>query len=160
MMGAGKSVVGKALAARLSVEFADTDALVVDSAGIPLPAIWEEFGEKHFRTLERAAVEMAAALRTAVVATGGGVVLHETNVTTMRRSGSVVWLDASPEKLASRIGIVEGRPLLANSDRLERLVQLTEVRRPLYKAAAHHRVDTENMTVSEVVDALEPMWIA
>ncbi|HEX5672409.1 MAG TPA: shikimate kinase [Acidimicrobiia bacterium] len=160
MMGAGKSVAGEALAARLGVEFADTDALVVETAGIPLPVIWEELGEEHFRTLERAAVERAAGLGIAVVATGGGVVLHEPNVTTMRRTGSVIWLDASPDTLALRIGIGEGRPLLTTSDRLSGLVQLAQARQPLYEAAAHHRVDTEDMTVSEVVDVLESMWTA
>jgi shikimate kinase len=160
MMGTGKSVAGEALAARLGVEFVDTDVLVVEMADLPLPVIWEELGEKHFRTLETAAVERAAVLRSAVVATGGGVVLHKPNVTTMRRTGSVVWLDASPDTLALRIGIVEGRPLLATSDRLGRLVQLARVRRPLYEAAAHHRVDTGDMTVSEVVDVLETVWTA
>lgn len=160
MMGAGKSVAGEALAARLGVEFVDTDVVVVEIAGTPLPVIWEELGEEHFRTLEQIAIERAAVRRSAVVATGGGVVLHEPNVTTMRQSGSVVWLDATPNTLALRIGILEGRPLLVTSDPLGRLVQLDVVRRPLYEAAAHHRVGTDDMTISEVVDVLETMWTA
>lgn len=160
MMGAGKSVAGEALAARLGIEFVDTDVLVVETADSSLPVIWETLGEEHFRGLERDAVERAAALQTAVVATGGGVVLHHPNVTTMRRTGSVVWLDATPDTLALRIGILEGRPLLASSDRRGRLAQLAGVRRPLYEAAAHHRIDTEDKKVSEVVDVLETLWTA
>jgi shikimate kinase len=160
MMGVGKSAAGEALATRLGTEFVDTDVLVVETAGSSLPVIWETLGEEYFRTLENDAVERAALLPTAVVATGGGVVLHRPSVATMRRTGSVVWLDAKPDTLALRIGILEGRPLLASSDRRGRLAQLAGVRRPLYEAAAHHRVDTEGKTVSEVVDVLETMWIA
>ena len=158
MMGAGKSVAGEALASRLGIEFVDTDVLVVETAGSSLPVIWEALGEEYFRGLERDAVEQAAVLRRAVVATGGGVILHMPNVTTMRRTGSVVWLDATPDTLAQRVGILEGRPLLASSDRRGRLAQLAETRRPLYQAAAHHRVDTEGRTVSEVVEVLETLW--
>lgn len=158
MMGAGKSVAGKALAARLDIEFVDTDVLVVETAGSSLPVIWETLGEEYFRRLERDAVEQAADLPRAVVATGGGVVLHEPSVTMMRRTGTVVWLDATPDTLALRIGILEGRPLLASSDRRGRLAQLADARRPLYEAAAHRRVDTEGRTVSEVVDVLETLW--
>jgi shikimate kinase len=158
MMGAGKSVAGEALARRLGVEYVDTDVLVVETAGRSLPMIWEEMGEEHFRVLERDAVEQASAQPTAVVATGGGVVIYHPNVATMRRTGPVVWLDASPEALAQRIGSLEGRPLLASSDRRGRLAKLAADRRPLYQAAAHHRVDTEGKSVSEVVDVLETLW--
>ena len=158
MMGAGKSVAGKALAARLAIEFVDTDVLAVETAGTSLPVIWETMGEEYFRALERDSVKQAADLPRAVVATGGGVVLHQPNVTTMRGSGTVVWLDATPDTLARRIGILEGRPLLASSDRRGRLAQLADARRPLYEAAAHHRFATDDRTVSEVVDVLETLW--
>jgi shikimate kinase len=160
MMGAGKSAAGRALAARLGVDFVDTDIAIAEAAGRSLPVIWEESGEEHFRCLERDAIARASALVTAVVATGGGVVLHQPNVATMRRTGTVVWLDATTDTLALRIGFLEGRPLLASTDRLGRLTELAAVRRPLYEAAAHHRLDTEGKTVPDVVDALGTLWTA
>jgi len=160
MMGAGKSVAGRAMATRLGVEFVDTDEAVEQAAGRSLPAIWEEMGEERFRVLERNAVERASTLSMAVVATGGGVVLHQPNVALMRESGPVVWLDATTDTLAQRIGLLEGRPLLASSDRLGRLAELAAVRRPLYAAAAHHCLNTESKTIDEVVDELETLWTA
>lgn len=160
MMGSGKSTVGKVLSSRLGVEFVDTDLMVEEQTGRTIPEIWEEEGEESFRLREAAAVAETARRDLAIVATGGGVVLHEPSVEVMRSSGVVVWLDAEPATLAARIGFGRGRPMLDSANRVERLAELAADRGPDYAAASHHRVVTDDRTVTEVVDELEVLWNA
>lgn len=160
MMGTGKSTAGRVLSSRLGVEFVDTDLMVEEQTGRTIPEIWEEEGEESFRIREAAAVAEAARHDLAIVATGGGVVLHVPSVEVMRSSGVVVWLDAEATTLAARIGFGPGRPLLDAADRVERLAELAAGRRPEFAAASHHRVVTDDRTVTEVVDELEALWTA
>jgi shikimate kinase len=158
MMGSGKTTAGRVLSIRLGVEFVDTDQMVEELSGRSISETWEAEGEDRFRLREASAVAEAALHLAAVVATGGGVVLHAPNVEVMRSTGVVAWLDAEPATLAARIGFGRGRPLLDSTDRTERLAELTSTRRSGYAAACHHRVETENRTVTEVVDELERLW--
>ncbi len=158
MMGSGKTTAGLALSSRLNTEFVDTDRFVEEMTGRTIPEIWENEGEESFRSHEAEAVAMASSHQTAVVATGGGVVLYEPNVEVMRATGTVVWLDAEPATLLVRTGGGMGRPLLDSTDRSERLAGLAAARRPAYSAASHHRVVTDDRTVSEVVDELVELW--
>ncbi|MEX0699003.1 MAG: shikimate kinase [Acidimicrobiia bacterium] len=160
MMGSGKSTVGKLLSSRLGVEFVDTDLMVEEQTGRTIPEIWEEEGEESFRLREAAAVAETALRDLAIVATGGGVVLHEPSVEMMRSSGVVVWLDAEPVTLAARIGFGRGRPLLDSANRVERLAELAADRGHDYAAACHHRVVTDDRSLTEVVNEVEVLWNA
>jgi len=135
MPGAGKSVVGRAVAARLGWPFVDTDDLVVQRVGRPVTAIFQEQGEGAFRRLERLAVRRAAAAHPAVIGTGGGVVLDERNLQALRRRGLLIWLQAPPEVLLSRLGpAAADRPLLA-ADPPGRLEALLRARAARYAEA-------------------------
>lgn len=155
MMGAGKTVSGRRVAEKLGLPFVDLDDEVEASAGMSIPEIFSEKGENTFRALEHAAVA-ARAGSACVVACGGGVVLDEANRSVMRESGTVVWLDAPDDVLASRVGSGVGRPLLAG-DPIRRLEEVSASRRHLYEQTAHVRVDAVG-TIEEVAAEVEAAW--
>jgi shikimate kinase len=142
MMGSGKSTAGLILAERLEAPFIDLDARVQRIFGRTIEALFAE-GEERFRRCERLALESlvaepAFASRSAVVATGGGVVLDPRNRDTMSGAGVVVHLDVPVAELAARLLAGEERrtrPLLAEagSDGLPtRLAELLAMRRAAY----------------------------
>lgn len=154
LMGVGKSAVGRRLADRMGRPFVDTDADVAALARSTIAELFEREGEAAFRARESSALLEALAVRPpAVVATGGGVVLAERNRRLLTEQATVVWLDASPEVLAERVGAGQDRPLLAGDDPLVRLRQLDEARRPHYEAVAGLVVDA-TAPVDEVVAAV------
>lgn len=158
MMGSGKTAVGKELAAHIGSRFADTDQLIEIKAGMRIKKIWEAEGEEGFRAREKEVLRSIEHEEDVIVATGGGVVLDPTNIELMRSGGTVVWLDARPATLATRIGNSGHRPLLAGQDLASRLFEISNQRRAAYQAAAHHRVVTEGRSVDEVADEVEELW--
>jgi shikimate kinase len=165
MMGSGKSAVGRALAARSDVPFIDTDLIVELEAGRSVAEVFVSEGEYGFRLRESSAIEAAASVSHAVVATGGGAVLDPGNVRIMKSVGPVVWLQAPPTVLAARIGDTSTRPLLANPgsdgpDAVQSLAVLLADRHEAYEAAADHIVSTDGVALDEVVKLVEEIWIA
>jgi len=155
MMGAGKSAVGRALAARLGRPFVDTDAEIEARAGRTVAEIFAAEGEGRFRELERQAVERAAG-RPWVVALGGGAPAQTGMGRCLARSGTLVYLRARPETLLARLGEAPSRPLLANRDlpaRAARLRELLERRRKHYERAPVI-VDTDGLDVETVAARL------
>jgi len=158
MMGAGKTTVGQRVAAHLSVPFYDIDAEVGRRSGCSITQLWGEKGEAAFRELEAITITAVADRPSGVVATGGGVILRESNVVTMRASGTVIWLSVPVDELERRVGSDPSRPLLAEAEGIERLSSLLEGRRARYGDAAHHVVDATGRSVDEVVAEVEARW--
>lgn len=158
MMGSGKSATARSLAERLGVEVIDTDDEVARKTGCSVAELWGERGEQAFRSLESATVAAVAAQLPAVVATGGGVVLDQANVSLMRGSGRVVWLQARVDVLVRRVGTGRGRPLLAEVDPAERLESIVGEREPLYANAADFVLDTSGLSVADTADRIEA-WL-
>ncbi|SCL33773.1 shikimate kinase [Micromonospora nigra] len=146
--GSGKTTVGQAVAATLGVEFRDTDADIERLAGKPIPEIFVDEGEEHFRTLERAAVAAALASCPGVLALGGGAVLAEDNRAVLI-GHRVVHLSVELPDAVKRIGLGAGRPLLAINPRAT-LKHLLDQRRPLYAEVATATVVTDGRTTEEV----------
>ncbi|MDQ3537310.1 MAG: shikimate kinase [Actinomycetota bacterium] len=155
LMGAGKTAVGRLLAQRLARPLRDTDAMVEAQAGMPIAEIFVSQGERGFRRLESEAVRQASALRGQVIAVGGGAVLDPANVTYLRSTGDLVWLAASVEVLAQRVGDEPARPLLSGGgDVTDRLAQLQTEREAAYTAASSTVIDTGDKTPDEIADAV------
>ena len=151
MPSSGKSTVGHALAERLGKRFADSDALVTERIGMPIADYFAQRGEAAFREREQEAVADLAATGGQVIATGGGAILRPENVTALRRSGRLVFLDRSPEKLIA----TADRPLASDREAMRRRY---EERYDLYCAAADLHID-DNGTVEETAQRIEKEWM-
>ena len=151
MMGAGKSAVGQALAARLGLPFVDSDAAIEAETGATIPELFAARGEPAFRALERAAIERVAG-RAAVVALGGGAIAQPGAADRLAATGTVIHLRARPETLLARIGDAAERPLLAGLDAAGRVARLEELLAS--RAAAYARatlvIDTDAGDVASV----------
>lgn len=151
LMGAGKTSVGARCAAALGRHLVDTDELVEATAGQTVSEIFAAEGEGGFRARERTAVtDACASPEPLVIACGGGAVLDPESRAAMRDHGVVVWLRASPEHLAERVGVGDGRPLLEGRAPAETLEQLAAQRAGAYEAAADVAIDTDGIGVEEV----------
>lgn len=159
MMGSGKTTVGREVAARLGMDFVDTDLLVASLTESSVADLWAAEGEGSFRRLENRMIASAAGGDPVVVATGGGAVLDPVNIGLMRGSGMVVWLEADPATLAERVGADATRPLVSGtSDPVVALTRLLDQRRDSYRLAAHHRVPTGGRSLDEVVEEVISLW--
>ncbi len=161
----GKTQVGRRTAEQLGWHYVDTDDLVVQEAGKPIPRIFAEDGEEYFRQIEKQVLAQVCRRTNMVVATGGGMILDEANRSTMVHHGAVVCLEAQPETIYRRLlkDSEDGspnpviRPLLQGSNPLERIRRLKEFRQPFY-AAAHWTVHTDNLTLEEVTEEVVRGW--
>ncbi len=142
-MGAGKSTVGKLLAARLNYVYVDTDHLIEERTGADIPWIFDVEGEAGFRVRETSVLESLLGSQQKVVATGGGIVVAPDNLPLLRELGTVFYLTASIDQLFSRTAKDKKRPLLQVPNPRERIIKLLQERDPLYRQVAHHTVDTD-----------------
>ena len=146
LMGSGKTTVGRRLAALLDRPFVDADEALEARAGRSIADIFEVDGEDTFRDLEADVLAwLLAAPQPGVIASGGGVVLRPENRDLLRGEDvTVVWLDAGPAFLASRVERKAHRPLLTGAVApLEVLERLHAERAPLYAEVADHVVGVE-----------------
>jgi shikimate kinase len=150
--GAGKSTVGRILAARLGVDYRDTDADIEAAAGKPIPDIFVDHGEPHFRELERAAVRDAVAGHPGVLSLGGGAVMDD-GTRALLAGLPVAFLDVGMHTAVHRVGLDAPRPLLAVNPR-QRWRELMEARRPLYTEVARAVVGTDDRSPEDVAEAV------
>jgi shikimate kinase len=135
MMGAGKTAVGTALARILGVPFRDSDEEIVRAANRSIAEIFERDGEPFFRARETEVITRLLAGEPAILSTGGGAVLSETNRALISEQGVSVWLRADLELLWQRVRHKTTRPLLRTANPRETLRGLYEVRLPFYQQA-------------------------
>ncbi|MBV0894938.1 shikimate kinase [Microbacterium sp. NC79] len=154
-MGVGKSSIGRKLAKALSRTFTDTDSVIARENG-PIPTIFAEHGETYFRERERDVVARAVA-EGGVVALGGGAPLNR-QTQRLLREHSVILLDVSETVIAGRIGQGEGRPLLADSDPVEKWKRLRAERWPVYESLADVTFDTSRGHIAHIVSAIAE-WV-
>ncbi|MFD0858374.1 shikimate kinase [Roseovarius aquimarinus] len=135
MMGAGKTAVGKALAARLGVPFRDSDAEIEAAAAMSIAEIFARDGETFFRARETEVIGRLLSGRTCVLSTGGGAFLQARNRELIAERGVSVWLNADLQLLWSRVKNKDTRPLLRTPDPYGTLRALYEARTPIYAKA-------------------------
>ncbi|GBC91898.1 3-dehydroquinate synthase [bacterium HR15] len=154
-MGAGKSVVGRALAEQLGCPFYDTDILIEAAAGMRIAHIFTQRGEARFRQMEHQQLRRLVRQPPGVVATGGGIVIDSRNRALMRRHGWVLYLQARPETLAARIENPDSRPLLQTATTPQQaLQQIAQQREPFYQEA-DWIIETDTLTPEQVMEQLQ-----
>lgn len=135
MMGAGKSTVGKALAANLGIPFRDTDAILQNRLGRTISQMFRLYGEEAFREHETSVLR-SLEREEGILATGGGIILRDENWVEFHRLGKTVFLDVDPEFLKGRLAQSrKKRPLLEREDWRDAFDSLLADRRERYLKA-------------------------
>ena len=155
-MGAGKTTVGRQLAAEFSKTFHDTDQEIEKRTGVRISVIFEIEGESGFRAREAQIIDQFTRLSNVVLATGGGAVLDADSRSNLAGRGIVVYLHGQPRDLWQRTRYDKARPLLQNTDALAQMQSLYEQRDPLYREVADIVVDTGRQSVRTLVSQLLP----
>jgi shikimate kinase len=135
LMGAGKSCIGRRLAARLDLPFVDADREIEEAAGCTIPEIFARHGEQAFRDGERRVIMRLLEGPPHVLATGGGAFMDPRTRAAIRERAISVWLRADLELLLRRVSRRNDRPLLQVADPRARLTQLMAERYPVYAEA-------------------------
>ncbi|MCR5833529.1 MAG: shikimate kinase [Selenomonadaceae bacterium] len=152
-MGTGKTSIGKMLSAKLGRPFIDIDKKIEEDTQMSIPKIFEQYGEEHFRKLEREAVKELSDKRGMIIATGGGTVKDIENVRLLKKSGVLICLTATPEEIYRRTARRGERPLLdgGGNERLNTIKKLLAERKDIYSRADYY-VDTTSWSPIQIVD--------
>src|SRR5437763_11852729 len=135
MMGAGKSTIGRRIAARLRLPFLDADTEIEAAAGMSIADIFETHGEPHFRDGEARVIARLLDSGPAVVATGGGAFMREETRNRVRDKAISIWLKADAEIIMRRVRRRADRPLLQTADPAATVDRLMREREPAYQHA-------------------------
>jgi shikimate kinase len=152
--GSGKSTVGRQLARRLLLRFADSDHVIEDRLGCSIREYFDREGEDRFRDVEQAVLDDLTQSHQGVLATGGGAVLRPANRENLHSRGHVVYLRSAPEEVFRRLRHDVSRPLLQVDDPLSRLRALYTARDPLYRETAHFVIETGRPSVATLVNMI------
>ena len=154
----GKTSVGRRLAAILGREFVDTDSVIVSEAGMDIRKIVTHYGWQEFRRLEHLALQQTCITDGQIVATGGGIVLDGANVESMKKSGRVIWLKATPDTIRRRMlkdqASEVSRPALTSKDSIAEIEDTLAKRKALYVQAMDFAVDTDHDGVDEICEVI------
>ena len=157
LMGAGKSKIGRRLAARIGLPFFDSDPEIEAAAGETIEEIFANRGERVFRDGERRVIARLLAQPVHVLATGGGAFMDPATRQTIARRGVSLWLRADLDVLVARVLRRSNRPLLKQGDPRAILAELIARRYPVY-AEADVAVDSGDgspeTTVARAIAAL------
>jgi shikimate kinase len=158
MMGAGKSTIGRRLAARLRLPFLDADIEIEAAhAGLTIPEIFATHGEPYFRDGEARVIARLLDSGPAVIATGGGAFMREETRNLIRAKAVSIWLKADADVIMKRVKRRADRPLLQTEDPAATVSRLLEAREPVYQSAdltIWSRDVPHDRIVDECIDAL------
>lgn len=161
----GKSTVGKMLAARLNVDFRDTDAMIEESMDMPVKEIVALHGWEYFRSKERDIIKSLVKKEDCVIATGGGVVLFrenvdllKQNVDLLKQASVMVWLNAPLRDIVERLKQdaqnEATRPPLTSGNIVQETIDTMRKRFPLYERSADYVVDTLSKTPGQITEEI------
>ena len=153
MMGAGKTVMGRRLAAHLGLDFVDSDHEIEAAAGMAISDIFARHGEPFFRDRENRVVDRLIHGGPRIVATGGGAFIHPATRAAIKSGSLSVWIRADFDVLMRRVRKRSNRPLLRTPDPEGTLKRLMAERYPVY-AEADVTVDSRDCSHEVMVDAM------
>ena len=153
MPGCGKTAVGRELSALLHMVLVDTDQMVEQADGRPIPDIFAQEGERAFRDRESAAAKRVASMSGVIIATGGGMILREENMHALGKNGIIFFRDRALSDILGED--LTDRPLL-NGDQ-KRIYNLYEQRIHLYRKYAHHTISNTN-TAKEAAERIAAIY--
>jgi shikimate kinase len=160
MMGAGKTSVGRRLAHRLGLPFADADVEIETAAGMTIPEIFAQYGEPYFRSGEQRVIARLLETGPQVLATGGGAYMNADTRALIRVKGVSVWLKAELDVLLKRVMRRTNRPLLKTADPAVTLGNLIDQRYPIYAEAditVQSQEIAHDLMVDRIVTTLKPV---
>ncbi len=148
-MGAGKSLVAKALAKRLKRKVVSTDVLIEKRERKTIAKIFAEQGEPYFRGVEKKVISEIAPENNRIIDCGGGVVLDQENILNLKKNGILFYLKADPEVIWERIKSQQTRPLLKTDNPKVKIEELLEKREPFYRQA-DYIIDANDQSIEPV----------
>lgn len=146
--GAGKTSIGRRLAAHYGLPFVDLDQEIERHCGVNVGTVFDIEGEAGFRQRESTLLDECSRQSGVLLATGAGAVLAEANRRHLRERGYVVWLQTTIEQQLERLERDHHRPLLAVPDRHQRLQAMARIREPIYRELADLAVPGEHGSVA------------
>tara|TARA_B100000614_G_scaffold38485_1_gene30898 strand:- start:23 stop:520 length:498 start_codon:yes stop_codon:yes gene_type:complete len=153
-MGSGKSSIGKILAKKIDVKFLDTDKLIEIQEGIKIKEIFNLKGESYFRDLEVKVLNETLTARSAVIATGGGIVQRKENRLLLENEKDVFFLNSSVKRQFERTKDSDKRPLLNKGDNFKTLKELYKKRLPHYENVSRYKIEMDDKTNDEIVEQI------
>ncbi len=155
-MGAGKSMVSKSLARKLQRDRVSTDELIEQQEGQKISDIFRDRGEAYFREKEAQLAAVLSARDGLIIDCGGGLAADLRNLDRLKQTGTVFYLQTSPDIILKRVGHQNHRPLLQVPDPLAKIKELLLLRDPIYRQA-HHVINTDDHQVEDTAQAIMRM---
>lgn len=152
-MGTGKTAAGRELARLLDMKLIDVDTEIENSRDMTINEIFRKFGEPGFREIETDMIKKVSRNKEVIISTGGGAVLKQENMETLRETGIIVCLMASPETILQRTSVTNDRPLLHVDNPLEKIRELFNFRKPYYEKA-DIVIDTDGKTPLQIAEEI------
>jgi len=164
-MAAGKSTIGPILANTLGWEFYDLDRIIENEMGKTVVTIFEELGEKFFRDKETEMLNKLSKMENVVISLGGGTVVHNNNMDILKKTGTVIYLKASPEALYKRLRFKMDRPMINRENANEirenlrlKIEKLLWQRSPFYEQS-DFIINTDDYPLGITVDKIAKLII-
>lgn len=162
LMGAGKTAIGRKVAAELGLSFVDSDHEIETASRMTIPDLFERYGEAEFRALEQRVIARVLEAGPLVLSTGGGAFMNAQTRELIAAHAISVWLRADIDVLMERVSKKQNRPLLKTADPLATMLKLMDERYPVYATAnvtVPTREERKEVIAAEVVEALAA-WLA
>jgi shikimate kinase len=153
--GTGKSKVAAKIAQLTGKKVVSSDSMIEQTTQMTIPEIVQKQGWNRFRDIESAQIKKLAELNNIIIDTGGGAILRKENVAELKKNGTLYWLKANTEVIATRIKNSTNRPALTEGKTFtEEIEEVLKERTPLYQNAADVQIDTDNLTIEEVAQII------
>ena len=154
LMGSGKSTVGKDLSKKINMGFVDIDDDIKAVNEMKMAEIFDNFGEKKFREMESAYFIEKSKQKNNIFSTGGGIIFKQENRSDLINNGTTILLEADCHTLLNRIKDSTDRPLISESNSLDKISNIWKKRKEHYYNSCHHVINCTKLSINEVVDKI------